>query len=164
VRRTSFTCSAASDGSPSAANLGRAIALLEQALTRDSTFADAWALHADAIGWTGMYSGTPQAEVAARSRRSLGKAIELDPSNGFAIILRGWQHASDWSWDEAWSDMRVGLRLSPGSAETEYNYAMLLSFLNEPDSSVAHMRRAVQLDPTSARLWYSGPVLPLPAG
>jgi tetratricopeptide (TPR) repeat protein len=91
--------------------------------------------------------------VAARIRRSLGRAIELDPSNGFAIIQRGWQHAYDWRWDEARSDMRVGLRLSPGSADAEYNYAMLLSFMNEPDSSLAHMRRAVQLDPTSARLW-----------
>jgi len=133
-------------------SLERAITLLEQALERDSTFADAWVGLADAYSWSADY--LPTADLAAAWRRAVERAIDLDSLNGFAYALRGeLRHLYDWDWDGARRDMRHALRLAPASADVALSYVVLLNLLSDPESAVVHMRRAVALDPANPVMW-----------
>jgi len=129
------------------------IALFEQALARDSTFADAWAALADAYGWPS--TRLPPAEVAARGRRAAQRAIELDSLNGYAFSLRGLSRMNDWDWNGARGDVRRAVRLSPASAAAASVYSMFLAMVGEQDSALAQARRALALDPVNPGL-YSG--------
>ncbi len=127
--------------------------LFEQALARDSTFADAW------VGLAGTYSEHPSLSVPEKTagwRRAVERAIELDSLNGYAYTLRGllrWLY--DWDWRRARGDMQRSVRLSPASPDVAYDYTFFLDVVGEPDSALANMRRAVALDPTNA-IAYSG--------
>src|ERR1043166_8140226 len=136
-------------------NLEHSIQLLEQALRRDSTFADAWVELALTWETKGSVFGVERApEVALRWRRAVEHAIELDSTNGFSFGLRGSLRLYyEWEWDGARRDHLRGVRLAPGSADAAYEYAFFLSFANESDSALAYARRAVSLDPNNSLLW-----------
>ena len=123
------------------------IALFEEALARDSTFADAWVGLADAYGWPS--TRLPPAEVTARARRAVERAIELDSLNGYAFSLRGGLRMQDWDWNGAQADMQRAVRLSPASADAASSYALFLVVVGKPDSGLAQARRALALDPAN---------------
>ena len=142
------------EGGVTRAGLEQAITLLDQALARDSTFADAWVALADAMSYyPSIVGGLPPAEVAGRWRRAAERGIALDSLNGFALALRGQLRASyDWDWNGAWSDMRRAVRLSPASADVAWNYSAFLVQVGQPDSGLAQMRRGLALDPANLSL------------
>jgi serine/threonine-protein kinase len=132
------------------AGVEQAFALLDQALARDSTYADAWVALADAYSWYTVVGDLPPAEVTARWRRAAERGIELDSLNGYAFSIRGaLRFQYDWDWDGAWRDMRRAVRLSPASADAALGYAVFLNTVGEPDSALSEMRRAVALDPAN---------------
>jgi eukaryotic-like serine/threonine-protein kinase len=129
----------------------RAIALLEQALRRDSTYADAWAALADAYGGYAQLGGLPPAEVSSRMRTAAERAIELDSLNGFAYVQRATLRGQvDWDWDGAWRDMRRAVLLSPASADVQGVYGAFLNLVAKPESALAHARQSAALDPTNS--------------
>jgi eukaryotic-like serine/threonine-protein kinase len=123
------------------------IALFEQALARDSTFADAWVGLADAYAWPS--TRLPPAEVTARARRAVDRAIELDSLNGYAFSLRGGLRMQGWDWNGARSDMQRAVRLAPASADAVSSLAFFLVVVGKPDSGLAEARRALALDPAN---------------
>jgi serine/threonine-protein kinase len=132
------------------AGVERAIALLEQALARDSTYADAWVALAEAYPFYAVVGGLPPAELTARWRRAAERGIELDSLNGNAFAIRGTlRFQYDWDWGGAWGDMRRAVRLSPASADAALSYAVFLNTVGEPDSALSEARRAVALDPAN---------------
>jgi serine/threonine-protein kinase len=134
----------------------RALALLDEALERDSLFADAWLARAEAYSFYRQVGSLSPAEVTSRYRNSLERAIELDDQNGYALALRAQLRALyDWEHDRARADLRRALDLSPGSAEVEWMYGALMNLFLEPDSALTHMRRAVDLDPRNPFLWFN---------
>ena len=129
----------------------RAIALLEQALARDSTFADAWVALADAYGFNP--AGLPPADVASLWRRAVERGIELDSLNGYAFSLRGLLRMQyDWDWDGARRDMQQAVRLSPASADAASAYAGFLNQMGEVYPALDEARRALELDPANIGL------------
>ena len=105
----------------------RAIQLFEQALARDSSYADAWVGLADAYSFYAQVGGLPPADVASRWRRAASRGIELDSLSGYAHAMRGMVRGlSDWDWEGARSDYRRGLMLEPSSAEASIYYAQPL--------------------------------------
>ncbi len=140
ARRTEFTRTGVEQG----------ITLLEEALARDSSFADAWVALADAYWVYAAFGGLPPAELASRWRRAAERGIALDSLNGWAFSLRGTlRMLYDWDWDGARGDMRRAVHLSPASADAAMNYALFLNTVGEPDSALAQMRRAVAIDPAN---------------
>ncbi len=124
--------------------------LYEQALARDSLYADAWAALGDAID---LSAGTP-VEVALTWRRAIERAIELDSLNTMALMSRGWLKAlHEWDWDAAWRDIRRAVELAPGAPDIALEYSNFLLFVNRLDSATIQARRAVTLDPGSAAFW-----------
>jgi tetratricopeptide (TPR) repeat protein len=133
------------------AGVERAIGLFEQALARDSNYADAWVGMADAYSFYSQVGGIAPVDVAAKWRRAASHAIELDSLSGYAYAMRGMVRALyDWDWEGARSDYRRGLMLEPSSAEASIYYAQFLFIMNEFDSALVHVRRAVRLDPMNA--------------
>ena len=132
------------------AGVEQGIALLEQALARDSTFADAWVALADAYSWYYMFGVLSPAELTVRWRRAAERAIALDSINGGAYSVRGYlRMVYDWDWDGARGDLQRAVRLSPASADAALNHAVFLNTVGEPDSALSQNRRAVALDPAN---------------
>jgi serine/threonine-protein kinase len=131
----------------------RAPVLLEQALQRDSLFADAWVSLAGALYFS-YHGGLSAAEAAARSYNAVERGIRLDSLNGLAFSTRAelkWSYY--WDWDGAWLDMKRAVELSPASADVAFAYAWFLTAINEVDSSLVYLRRARALGPADAPSW-----------
>jgi adenylate cyclase len=132
----------------------QAIAHLDSALQRDSSFADAWVELSNAYSFYAQVGFRRPLELASAMRRAIQKAIALDDRNGEAYTYRGsLQGLVDWNWDEALSDFRLAVRLSPGSANAWLYYAQFLNGVAEHDSALAAMKRAISLDSLDAFLW-----------
>jgi TolB-like protein len=125
------------------ASTARARVLLEQAIARDSMYADAWAALVPTLDFVARFSTEPPEHFNAAMRRAANRAVELDSLSGFALVQRGWIRAlQDWDWDGAQRDMRRAIKLSPGSFDPLHDYAFLLSWLNQADSMLVFARRA----------------------
>jgi len=86
----------------------------------------------------------PQAIAAAK------RAIQLDPQSGEAYTALGSaQTIYEWDWSAAGQNLDRGLSLDPNDSIAEFKYATYLEAVGRPQDAVAHMRRAVQLDPLS---------------
>ncbi|NUQ10955.1 MAG: protein kinase [Gemmatimonadaceae bacterium] len=132
----------------------QAIVLLEDAVSRDSAFADAWAALADAYSFEAQVGARRPVELASAMRRAIQKVIDLDDRHGEAFTLRGsLQGMYDWNWDEALRDFQRAVTLSPGSAGAWLGYAQFLNLLAEHDSALASMKRSIALDSLSAFAW-----------
>ena len=127
----------------------RAVALLNQAIARDSLYADAWAELADAAQMGGLSRELRPAENALLQRRAIDRAIDLDSINADAFSLRGWYKVLyEWDWDGAERDVQRSVRLAPSSTFVLQGAASVYTMANKPDSALAVIRRAVAIDPT----------------
>ena len=129
----------------------RASRLLEQAVERDSTFADAWATLALAYDWLAQFSGRAPMEIVSKALSAAEKAVAIDPGNadGGTYLAR---HKLNFEFDVEGYDvsMRRVLQNNPGSALAHGTYGQQLRLFADVDSSLAQIRRAETLDPTSA--------------
>ena len=148
-------------------NLDSAVALLKQAIRRDSMYADAWAALADAYSFMADWGSMPPSELAPAIRRAVDRAIALDEQNGKAFAMRGYLRVVyDWDFDGAQRDLRRAVELAPASANLTVDYAWFLELTGRRDSAVAQMRRAVAIEPTNSfvlqnlalRLYHAGEV------
>jgi TolB-like protein/Tfp pilus assembly protein PilF len=131
----------------------RAITLLEEAVARDSMYADAWVALAEANYDYPMEEKAPLVR-ALWLRRALDRLIALDSTNGLAFSIRGRLHEEEWDDAGARRDYEHALRLAPGSPLVLLNFGSFLNFANEFDTALVLTRRAVQLDPTNTRTWW----------
>jgi len=135
------------------ASYERAIALLQQAVRLDSTFADAWVALADVTYSHSMVTGQPLVEVATKWLEPLERGIAFDRRNGWALAQRGWWRGyHDWNWEGARRDLQQAVRLAPGSADVASLYSKVLRMLDQ-DSAISQARRAVELEPANSLLW-----------
>jgi tetratricopeptide (TPR) repeat protein len=92
---------------------------------------------------------TPQ-EATTKGEQTARRAIDLDPQNGEAYSILGLiQAVSKWQWADAEPNLKRGIELTPGSSEAEFQYVVYLDAVNRPQEAVAHMRKALELDPAS---------------
>jgi class 3 adenylate cyclase/TolB-like protein/Tfp pilus assembly protein PilF len=132
------------------AGLRRAVALFEQALEQDRTFALAWCGIADAwsqIGWLEFSAPTdafPKAREAAERALALDDRLaEAHTSLGFVRFLY------ERDWDGAEKELKRGIALNPGYPTGHQFYADFLKALGRFDEALSEMRRALELDPLS---------------
>ncbi|MGC2617600.1 MAG: winged helix-turn-helix domain-containing protein [Acidobacteriaceae bacterium] len=122
----------------------------QQAIVLDPGFASAYADYASALDAATTYGiGTPQ-QLMPKALAAAGRAIQLDPQNGEAYTeLGSVQTIYEWDWTAAGQNLTRGLALSPNDSIAEFKYAVYLDATGRPEEAVAHMRRALQLDPLS---------------
>jgi serine/threonine-protein kinase len=86
----------------------------------------------------------PKAEAAARH------ALALDPDLGPAHAALAYAlMSSEWRWEEADSEFRLAITLSPGDATAHKWYEDLLEVTGRRDEAFREARRALELDPLS---------------
>jgi TolB-like protein/Flp pilus assembly protein TadD len=126
----------------------KSVIYLRQAVSLDAFYAAAYAGLAEALITEAAEGRRPaeQSEALAAARR----AIQLDPGSGEAYTALGiveLNYGKDWA--AAGRDLERSLALSPSNSLAEMQYSIYLDAMGRPEDAVAHMRRAVQLDPLS---------------
>ena len=126
------------------------VASFHQAVLLDPNYASAWAGYASALDAASTFGIAPPADLMSKAHAAAQRAIQLDPGNGEAYTALGSiQTIYDWNWAAAEQNLLRGISLNPNDPIAEFKYAMYLDAVGRPADAVAHMRRAVALDPVS---------------
>ena len=122
----------------------------QQAIALDPTYASAYAGYASALDAATTYNiGTPQ-QLMPKAIAAAQRAIQIDPQNGEAYTeLGSIQTIYSWDWTAAEQNLTSGISLNPSDSIAEFKYSAYLDAVGRPQDAVAHMRRALQLDPLS---------------
>ena len=158
-------------------NMVRRRAMLEEAVTEDPDFVEAWAalkrlydLQSDRLrrrGWyleEGADRNQVEEELRLKSQRALEKAIALDPENVETLLSR----AVDHDWPKTWEEMQEHkailnqvIAIQPDNAKAWYHLGFWHSHLRDfPDDDLEALRvdaeaafeEALRLDPFNARM------------
>jgi TolB-like protein/class 3 adenylate cyclase/Tfp pilus assembly protein PilF len=130
----------------------KAIELLTQASTLDPSHALAWACLARAYADQAVYAWAPYAEAFERARGAAQHALELEPNLAEAHAALGFVcMARDRDWQQAHASFRRALELAPGNVHVLRDAAIMAACLGRHDEAITLLRRAVTLDPLSAR-------------
>jgi TolB-like protein/Flp pilus assembly protein TadD len=133
-------------------SMEQAITLFERAIARDGRFALAYANIAFCYAQMLIEgkSGLEPEEAFGRARAAISKSLALDPNlaeaHGVAGVLR---FVSEFDWQGAEAEIRLALRLSPGSADLYDHWSWLCSSLSRHDEAIEAARRAQELDPVA---------------
>jgi TolB-like protein len=133
----------------------RSVALYEQAIARDSTYALAYAGIGDvyaamAVNNQSLPGVAPPKAVAAARR-----ALALDPSLGEPHATLGLMRAfADWDWTGADAEFARAIELSPNYATARAWYANVLLVRGRFDEAIEQFRQARLLDPLSVPIAY----------
>ncbi len=123
-----------------------------QAVARDPTYALAWASLARAHADQAVYAWAPYAMAFERARSAAETALRLEPELAEGHAALGFiRMAGDRNWKGAHASFRRALELAPGNAGTLGDTAIMAACLGRNDEAISLLRRAVTLDPLSAR-------------
>jgi len=133
--------------------LPKAVTELEQAVKLDPNFAAAYARLADVYNDLGYTFEMPPQVAYPIAKRYANQALKIDPALAEGQEVRGWTSAFyDWDWVTAEEAFRQAIRLNPADSWAHHNYSHLLVALNRMPEAIAESRRAVDIDPTGARV------------
>jgi TolB-like protein/Tfp pilus assembly protein PilF len=116
-------------------------------------------------GYAGAYAGLAIAESTAadmqgdgagleRARTAADKAVALAPNESGGYAARAFlRYDFDWDWPGALADTEKAIALNAGDSDAQRRYADLLMTLGRPAESIAAIKKALELDPLSARSW-----------
>ena len=123
-----------------------------QAVARDPRYALAWACLARAYANQAVYAWAPNVKAFERASSAAETALNLEPDLAEGHAALGFvRMASDRNWKEAHASFRRALELAPGNAGILGDAAIMAACLGRNDEAIAFLRRAVTLDPLSAR-------------
>jgi serine/threonine-protein kinase len=126
------------------------IALFEQAIAKDPSFAPAYAGLAAARAFqSGLFSHNPDDEMP-KMRAAADKAVELDPLLAEAHDALGMAYARDAQWERSEKSFRRAIELDPNRSETRAHFAIdFLWPLGRTDEALKELRLAEKADPLS---------------
>jgi TolB-like protein/class 3 adenylate cyclase/Flp pilus assembly protein TadD len=135
------------------ADTDRAIELFKRALALDPAFALAWSELARVHQTQAGFGFAPIDEGYERSREAAHEALRLAPDLAEAHIALGFiQEGHDWDWAAADASFRRAVELASGDALALRAAAGLARVLGRLDEAIELLRKAVALDPLSARM------------
>jgi TolB-like protein/tetratricopeptide (TPR) repeat protein len=126
-----------------------AIELSQQAVDKDSSYAQPYVLMASAESQlTTLFAESPHA-ASERARQDISRALELDPGNSAAhSLLAMLTYTDGWDWPRAESEFRTALATgSHGSAENLYGWCLMTR--GRFAEARKHLEIAAELDPLS---------------
>jgi DNA-binding winged helix-turn-helix (wHTH) protein/TolB-like protein/Tfp pilus assembly protein PilF len=139
----------------------KAAQLLAEAVALDPSYAQAWALQAQAYCFFAHQGGGVPDEVFKIAEPMLERALSLDHDNGVAFTVRGTLNRDyHWNFDQAYKDLDRAIKVDP-------NYLMphrILAGLYYRDrrfaEAVEEQKKAVEISPTSVvDKWFLGSYL-----
>jgi TolB-like protein/DNA-binding SARP family transcriptional activator/tetratricopeptide (TPR) repeat protein len=144
-------------GRRTAQGLADGVALLGEAVARDSTFAEAYAGLAECYALLVAYGAWPPQEGYPRARAAAQQALRLDPTVAEAHAALALVHLYfDGDWRAADGAFARALRLKPGNAAVRQWHATYLAYQERWDEALLELRRAERLDPHSAAIQTAG--------
>jgi eukaryotic-like serine/threonine-protein kinase len=133
---------------PTLPELLRAVEHLDEAVTLDVTFADAWASRATAYRRMPLFDAEPDAAFS-EARRSAMRALDLQPDHAEALAALGtiafWH---EWDYTRAEELLRRAQERQPSSADLNVALAHLLSNIGRHAEALTEVRRARAADPS----------------
>ncbi|MGH9367070.1 MAG: protein kinase domain-containing protein, partial [Thermoanaerobaculia bacterium] len=132
-----------------------AVAAYQRAIKLDSSYAAAYAALAVAEYWLAEGAGGTAEAVAAERQQAMAaaeKAIALDPDLAAGYSARGLvRYGITWDWIGAQADLERALSLDPGDSGIQIVYSYILSSLGRLPEAIVAAKKAIELDPLSAR-------------
>ncbi len=128
-------------------SLGQAVALFERAISKDPTFARAYA--SLAMAWGRMAGGGYEdfSVVVAKAEPAARKAIELDPELAEAHVAMASVGTYLDRFDQAVAEAEEAVRINPNLSEAHLTLAILYSSQRGLDDALKEFQRAYELDP-----------------
>ncbi|MBI1872908.1 MAG: tetratricopeptide repeat protein [Acidobacteria bacterium] len=133
----------------------QSVALLEEAIAKDPSFAPAYAALATAhAARSGQFRFDIDDEVA-KMRAAAEKAIQLDPLLAEAHDALGMGYSRDAQWEPSETSFRRAIQIDPSRSTSYFHFAMsLLLPLGRLEEALQQLRRAVRTDPLSPEVHY----------
>ena len=128
-----------------------AAALFQQAIAKDSNYAQAHAALSFAYWKLGDMGWMPYAEAFSEQRAEALKAIDLDDSRPEPHLEVGLAALSEnWDFVTTEREFKRALQLNPNASAVHWAYAIYLERAGRLDQSVAEARLAAEIDPVSS--------------
>lgn len=129
----------------------RAVAFFNEAIARDSMFAQAHAGLADVYALLPYYRAATSEESFARAKAAAMRAIELNPALADPHVTLGWiAFTYNWDWTTAEREFEQALRLDPRNTDALHFYSLYLARVaGRHRDAIALAERAQRLDPLS---------------
>lgn len=131
-------------------SLQAAIAHFKEAVSRDSSFAPAWAAIAEATSLLPLYGGGAWEVHAVPLRAAAARALALDSTLGAPHFALGTAAKGMGDWAAAEQEFDRALARQPDLGATHQNRAELLYTLGRIDEAVQAMAQAARLEPQDA--------------
>ena len=130
--------------------LARSVVYFEEAISKDSDFALAYASLADAYNYLGFLRFAPAAESFPQAEKAAARALELQPSLAAGHGALGFKLLhDDWDWRGAGRELKAAISLDPGRAITHHWIAGYYSIHGRHGEAVEESEEARRLDPLS---------------
>jgi eukaryotic-like serine/threonine-protein kinase len=131
-----------------AQSLAKSVALYQEAIEKNPNDASAWAGLAKAHGFQAGFGYAPSEETQELARKEARRAISLDEglAEGHAVmgLLLGY---TEFRWDEAITETRRALAISPGASEPMMSMSQYLAITGRIEEALEMARQASDLDP-----------------
>ncbi|MEE8062444.1 MAG: tetratricopeptide repeat protein, partial [Gemmatimonadales bacterium] len=128
----------------------RSVGFFEQAIARDSTFAEAYAGLAETWILMSVYTGATSDESFRQAMQAADRALGLDPDLAGAYAARGMALGwVAWDFDGGIVELRRAVEANPGYAKAHHWLGISLAALGRLDEGIAELERAAELEPLS---------------
>ena len=128
-------------------SLEKAKDYFNQAIEKDPSYADAYAGLADYYVAAPDYEPIPENEAAPKAKAAAEKALAIDGSSADAQAALAAANWSLFNFADAEAEFRRALELNPNLANAHHWYGLFLSWENRDQEAMAHLHRAIELDP-----------------
>ncbi|HUQ48440.1 MAG TPA: protein kinase [Gemmatimonadaceae bacterium] len=128
-------------------NLRQSITIFNQAISKDSGFARAYAALATSSALLPEYTDSPPSDVTDRGRAAALRALQIDPNLSEANAALGLMNVHSWNFEEAGNRYRAAISQDPDNATAQQWYGEYLFHTGRVDSAVIRLTMAQQLDP-----------------
>lgn len=127
------------------------IKLFEQALEKDTGYAQAYAAIAHCYAGLGAWEIIPAREALPKARKYAERALEIDDSIAEAhAALATVLNLQDWKFPEAEKEFRRAIELNPSLSYAHILFSLFLGQFGRSDEAIQESKRAIDLDPLSA--------------
>ncbi len=130
-----------------APSLWHAVALYQQSIARDSTFARAHAALAMSYLLLPRYGGARADSVMPLAEREATQALASDPGLADAHLALGEVRIQQWRWTDADAELNRSVALDPSNPLVHLWHADLFIALGQADEAVNHAMMAYDIDP-----------------
>ncbi|MGB7926060.1 MAG: winged helix-turn-helix domain-containing protein [Pyrinomonadaceae bacterium] len=130
--------------------LQKSVEYFELAIARDPKYALAYAGLSDSYALLNLYGSAQQKDAFPQAKAAAEKALAIDETlaeahNALAYVKEQYE----WDWAGAEREYKRAIELDPNYATAYQYYSEYLALLGRTEESVAHIRRARELDPLS---------------